>query len=127
MDKHSPTPWRVGKPNYNGRSIIWDAIGSVVTTDTREADARLIVEAVNAIDATLKLQRTLLGWSMERDRLRDLVRRLADSLDVAVNVLKASVVFYPGPPQNPPHDHLNGVDITALLDEARKALGEHEP
>lgn len=37
-----------------------------------------IVEAVNGMDAMLKLQRMLLGWSIERDRLRDIIRRLAD-------------------------------------------------
>jgi hypothetical protein len=73
MAKHSPTPWRVSH-GY----IVLDADGVSIAHAVRCPDAAYIVEAVNGVDATLKLQRTLLGWSMERDRIRDLVRRLAE-------------------------------------------------
>ncbi len=116
MAEHSPTPWRVAMNSLgwatriadsNGHQIAscWGGWGDTVT-EPAQSDAALIVEAVN-----------------ERDRLRDLVRRLADSLGVAVYALRASALF-PGPPPDPPHDHLNGVDITALLDEAREVTGE---
>lgn len=64
-----------------------------------------IVEAVNAVDATLKLQRTLLGWSTERDRLRDIMRGLVAILDTITL-----------------EDH-----EIELLDEAREAIVEDKP
>lgn len=75
-DGVSPTPWRVEIVNQTYHVDAAD--GRFVALFVSKADAETIVEAVNAVDATLKLKRTLLGWSMERDRLRDLVRRLAD-------------------------------------------------
>ena len=78
MAEHSPTPWRlVGQ-------TIRDAEGAVVMSAFNPADMetrRLIVDAVNAVDATRKLQRTLLGWSIERARLAAFVRELADCLE----------------------------------------------
>jgi len=79
MDKHSPTPWHVEIVNRTFH--VEAADGGFVALFVSEADAALIVEAVNGVEATRKLQRTLLGWSMERDRLRDLVRRLCDELE----------------------------------------------
>lgn len=82
-DGVSPTPWRVVTDDDSDECYIYSAQGTPVCTmshfpENPEADAALIVEAVNAVDVTLKLKRTLLGWSIERDRLRDIVRRLAD-------------------------------------------------
>jgi hypothetical protein len=105
MDKHSPTPWRV--VNVNQTYHVDAADGGFVALFVSEANAALIVEAVNGMDAMLKLQRTLLGWSIERDRLRDLVRRFADGV--------RNYRFAAGPETN------------ALLREAREALGEGEP
>ena len=56
-DEPSPRPWRV-EPMFNG---VADARGEKVAANIRGANAALIVAAVN-----------------ERDRLRDIVRRLAD-------------------------------------------------
>ncbi len=65
MDKHSPTPWRVEKsPNNSNFWVVRCDTGVSLATAWREADAALIVEAVN-----------------ERNRLRDLVRRLCDELE----------------------------------------------
>ena len=98
MAEHSPTPWQV---RYN--DTVADAIGAKVAACWRPANAALIVEAVN-----------------ERDRLRDLVRRLAE-------YIRHSVCDCEGPWQ---------IDITSsgdgdyhanandLLREAREALGE---
>ena len=61
MDKHSPTPWRV--ENVNQTYHVEAADGGFVALFVSEADAALIVEAVN-----------------ERDRLRDLILRLVDAL-----------------------------------------------
>ena len=107
MNKHSPLPWTV-RPHLPDAhfEVVADAEGNTVAQGLSPEVAAGIVEAVNY-----------------HDRLRDLVRRLADSLGVAVYALRSSVLF-PGSPQEPPHDHLNGVDITALLDEARAAVGE---
>lgn len=62
MDKHSPTPWRV--ENINQTYHVAAADGGFVALFVSEADAALIVEAVN-----------------ERDRLRDIVRRLEDEYE----------------------------------------------
>ena len=62
MDKPSPTPWRVD--NINQAYHVEAADGSFVALFVSEADAALIVEAVN-----------------ERGRLRDLVRGLVAILD----------------------------------------------
>lgn len=66
MDKHSPTPWRVD--NINQTYHVEAADGSFVALFVREANAALIVEAVN-----------------ERARLRDLVRRLVTDWEPFVN------------------------------------------
>lgn len=105
MDKHSPTPWRVSH-GY----IVLDADGVSIAHAVRCPDAALIVEAVNAVDATLKLQRTLLGWSMERDRLRDLVGRMIPGVETALALSEAEG---------------EALDRwLALNREAREALGE---
>ena len=116
MAEHSPTPWRlqideVG-PEFTDVPIV-DANGEpVVITDSGcyppdNATAALIVEAVNGVEATRKLQRTLLGWSIERDRLRDLVRRMCDELES--------------------HYHEPGsMDDPCIVREAREAIGEGE-
>ena len=101
MAEPSPTPWRVSH-GY----IILDADGVSIAHAVRCPDADIIADAVNGVEATRELQRKLLGWSMERDRLRDLVRRLADALDTFPAI----------------EDH--EID---LLREAREALGEAAP
>ena len=78
----SPTPWII-RPHLPDAhfEVVADAAGNTVGTATRREDAALIVDAVNGAEATRRLLRKLLGWSMERDRLRDLVRRLADEYE----------------------------------------------
>jgi len=83
----SPRPWRAEQPGDECRFwTIRNPDGVSVCTAWREADAALIVAAVN-----------------ERDRLRDLVRRLADDIE---------------------RYHLVGERDRALLREARAAIGE---
>ena len=90
---HSPTPWRVVHGPARGL-VILDAGGEAVAAtldparQRSEADAAYIVEAVN-----------------ERDRLRDIMRRLVAILDTITL-----------------EDH-----EIALLDEAREALEEEVP
>lgn len=107
MDKHSPTPWRVVTYDGSAQCDIYDAHGTPVCTmghfaDAPEADAALIVEAVNKhegmkldlADERMRSDRLLQQLSNEasdaalRDKLRhemeayndlrDLVRRLAE-------------------------------------------------
>jgi hypothetical protein len=92
----SPRPWRVEENVVGWSSFIVDANGNSVAScrgggpteqqEKAEAIAALIVAAVN-----------------ERDRLRDLVRRLADDIE---------------------RYHLVGERDRALLREARAAIGE---
>lgn len=110
-------PWTVEGPfpgqretkkrhGFAAYANIVNRIGSYVAQGLPPEVAAGIVEAVNGVDATLKLQRTLLGWSMERNRLRDIVLRLADALDTFIGL----------------EDH--EID---LLREAREALVEDAP
>jgi hypothetical protein len=82
---------------------IRDANGALVAVGVSSADARLIVDAVN-----------------ERDRLRDLVKRLArvtqDALDFA-NALSGII------PDNPEREKARN-EIAEILAEARAAIGE---
>lgn len=98
----SPRPWRA-EPMFNG---VADARGEKVAANIRPADAALIVEAVNRIEETkalsIKLYDPIRRAENERDRLRDVVRRLADNLS---------------------RYHLVGERERALLREARAALG----
>ena len=78
---HSPTPWRVVHGPARGL-VILDAGGEAVAAtldparQRSEADAALIVDAVNERD---KLQMA----AYERDRLAAFVRELADCLEEA--------------------------------------------
>lgn len=105
----SPRPWRVTEYDP-GPQDIYDADGFRVCTmgltASSNADAALIVEAVN-----------------ERDRLRDIVQRLCKSMQDAADVIRADTEFI-GP--FAPGVILRGVDIAALLREARAALVEEE-
>lgn len=105
-DEPSPRPWRVN--SVTGGHII-DANGGPVCfcvgSDCAER-AALIVDAVNAIEATKKLSIQLYDpirrAESERDRLRDIVRRLVDRFG---------------------DFRFDEEDIT-LLREARAAIGE---
>ena len=85
----SPRPWSV-EPMYNG---VADARGEKVAANIRPSDAALIVDAVNERDdlvenlktANENRERENAEWVKfatalrdERDRLRDIVRRMAD-------------------------------------------------
>lgn len=89
-DEASPRPWRVVDPHYEDAGVdIFDAEGARVCGDLITADAALIVAAVN-----------------ERDRLRDLVRRMADTLEHVSNEYR--------------------FDFYELVREARAAIGEED-
>ena len=100
----SPRPWRVEESIGGWKSCVADANGNPVAScwgggpteqqEKAEAVAALIVAAVN-----------------ERDRLRDIVRRLADSLQGIMDAAEGRG---------------EGVLDEALLREARAALGEGE-
>ena len=117
-DNASPRPWKIiGKDNQ-----IVSADGKVMVPNTgyRE-NAELIVEAVNCHDWLKEHNRLnaeevckLIG---ERDRLRDIVRRLAKRLSSRT----LAVVCTPGTRGDetaPDYD---------LIDEARAAIGEDAP
>ena len=117
----SPRPWRVVTYEEDGDQCdIYDANGTPVCTmgyiaDQPEADAALIVDAVN-----------------ERERLRDLVRRLLPLAETTVENIRAlGTARFPFMEQTK-SDRLRG-DINRevenadyLLREARAALGEGE-
>ena len=147
-DGVSPLPWRVIKACNDEPARIIDADDDEVAVELIDADAALIVEAVNDYEALIQERRRLIGeldaakvhadsekrWAneyfdakaaaeAEGERLRDLVRRMIPH----VNDLKCHTWLY---------DFVKGIDcetdpkvleMNALIDEAREALGEHEP
>jgi len=129
MAEHSPTPWRVVHGPSRGL-VILDAGGEAVAAtldparQRSEADAAFIVEAVNGLADALAhaddcaraavtehsararaVEDAQREANMRADRLRDLVRRLADALDTFAAIEDREI---------------------DLVREAREALGEGE-
>lgn len=100
----SPRPWRAKRSPIGSNT--WIVSGEVfVATVSSPADAALIVDAVN-----------------ERDRLRDLVRRL---VRVAQDTLEFAEAMSGIVPDNPERAKARS-EITSLLREARAAIGEEK-
>ena len=109
----SPRPWRVVENSLGWKSCIEDADGKQIAscwggdgancTEPAQADAALIVDAVN-----------------ERDRLRDIVRRLAD---LSESLLANYEYRY--------REDVNSMafveNTRGFLREARAAIGEDAP
>lgn len=87
-EEASPRPWSVVDPHYEDAGVeIFDAEGARVCYDLITADAALIVDAVNNADswrkAYIKARTERNAFLLERDRLRDLVGRLAQRIQFA--------------------------------------------
>lgn len=111
----SPRPWRV---NSVTGGHISDANGDPVCFCIGRncgERAALIVDAVNALDAvhalSIKLYDPLRKAEAERDRLRDLVKRMA-------HLIGETPIDWFGE---------SFVETQVLLNEARAALGEDKP
>jgi len=106
----SPRPWRVvDYAQCPGLADVFDASGSpsgLVAGELKHADAALIVDAVN-----------------ERDRLRDIVRRMMEKL-VVLNA-GYRLMLSEGPEDAEMADLCSRID--ALVREARAAIGEGQP
>jgi hypothetical protein len=121
-DEASPRPWRVvDYAQCPGLADIFDASGSpsgLVAGELKPADAALIVDAVNFYDATVDTQ--LMALLAERDRLRDIVRRLAD---LSESLLANYEYRY--------REDANSMafveNTRGFLREARAAIGEEKP
>ena len=125
-DAISPTPWRI-----DGQTIR-DADGVVVMSALNPASMatrRLIVEAVNERDrlrnerdtldeVASSLQRSRDAALADADRLRDLVRRLAEY--IRLGYCNEVHIDY----ADRPNYHVRAAD---LLEEAREAIGEDAP
>lgn len=100
----SPRPWRIAESLSGAMSHIRDANGKHVASCfgmPMEVDAALIVDAVN-----------------ERDRLRDIVRRLTEYADALTGYRPRTIEVLSS--EHPAWTF----DGAALLREARAALGE---
>jgi len=112
-NEHSPRPWRVEESIGGLKSFVVDANGNSVAScrcggpteqqEKAEAIAALIVDAVN-----------------ERDRLRDIVRRMMEKL-VVLNA-GYRLMLSEGPEDAEMADLCSRID--ALVREARAAIGE---
>ena len=110
----SPRPWRIGENSLGWKSCIEDADGKQIAscwggdgvncTEPAQSDAALIVEAVN-----------------ERDRLRDIVRRLTEYADAITGYRPRTVEVLSS--EHPAWTF----DGAALLREARAAIVEDAP
>ena len=121
----SPRPWRVSESLSGTMSCILDANGEHIASCfgmPTEADAALIVAAVNLHKWIVAQNRLNAGKVVElieeRDRLRDLVRRLVGYCE-AVTVYRLPTVEVRA--SDGTHADYNGEE---LLREARAALGE---
>lgn len=133
----SPRPWRLESDNLTLNPPVWfivDANGAKVTGGFfLEADAALIVDAVNERakfeEARMKFpdfRPVIIAAGQrdaaieERDRLRDIVRRLTEYADAVTcyHPLTIEVVSSEHPART--------FDGAALLREARAAIGEGE-
>ena len=112
----SPRPWHTA--NFiNG---IEDANNGKVAANIRDADAALIVDAVNHMDYDLSIRTELNGSRAEIDRLRDIVRRMI----VKLAVLNAGyrLMLSEGPEDAEMADLCTRTE--ALVREARAAIVE---
>jgi len=124
----SPRPWRVESDNITLRPLVCfiiDANGAKVSGGFfSRADAALIVDAVNAIDATKKLSIELYDpirrAEDERDRLRDLVREALRAIDVLYTVAAPGAIVK----ELTPDVTCLGIPIGKIVTDARTAIGE---
>ena len=116
-DEPSPRPWHAA--NFiNG---IEDANNGKVAANIRDADAALIVDAVNHIEETKKLSIKLYDpirrAETERDRMRDALNEVCHRVSVALNC--------------PRHEteaiDLLVHDLLGIEECARAAIGEDAP
>ena len=127
-----PRPWTVKETgNWSGEwtSKILDANGSEVAWDVPLANALFIVEAVNR-DADPELARVPVAdwnrWMQEREDFRNLVRRMIKPLEITrevTNVGKVASAIY-GLGNAVSKAQRTEDDLLALINEARKAIGE---
>lgn len=142
-DEPSPRPWTlfVHEEQEGGDGeISICADGEWIATmnlrrSTAKDDAALIVDAVNAIDATKKLSIKLYDpirrAEAERDRLRDLVRDALPFIEGAIDVVStilgdAEMSKAAGECGAPPKDVMEAfvADGRRVLREVRAAIGE---
>lgn len=92
----SPRPWRAKRSPIGSNT--WIVSGETFVASVSSAsDAALIVDAVN-----------------ERDRLRDIVKRMADKLEVHRGIFTGAGVY----------SQTAQEETSRLLNEARAAIGE---
>ncbi len=120
----SPRPWRVDESIGGWKTCVSDANGNPVAScwgggpteqqEKAESVAALIVDAVNNADswrdAYIKARTERNAFLLERDRLRDIVRRMAEFVN-------DTACFTPSDKD----------DAQSLLREARAAIGEDKP
>lgn len=115
----SPRPWSFD-PEEDTR-VIRDANGDeIAQVWNLDADARLIVDAVNHMDYDLSIRTELNDARAEIDGLRDLVRRMMEKL--AVLNAGYRLMLSEGPEDAEMADLCTCTE--ALVREARAAIGE---
>lgn len=119
MAEHSPLPWRVIKAFEDEPARIIDADDDEVAVELIDADAALIVEAVNERDrlrdtirsygeTIVQLNEAAQKSELKAIRLRELARRLCDELESH---------YYEPESMNDP----------CIIREAREETGKEEP
>ena len=142
MDKHSPTPWRVEIVNRTYHVAAAD--DSFVALFVSEANAALIVEAVNNYEVLIQERRRLIGELDSVKAQLDWHKRQLKAVksDAESQERWANQYFEQAQKAEAERERLRNImrglvaildTITledheiALLDEAREAIGEGEP
>ena len=127
----SPRPWRINRVSSSGFQDIIDADGNDVADAVSNEDAALIVDAVNAYDRVAKnldevdhLKGELEEAKAHASSLRWLVHRLVNCILLCTDALKAYGRDYSDSYICKDAIVVCGFDVGALIDEARKAIGE---
>ena len=135
----SPTPWTI-RPHLPDAhfEVVADAKGNTVGTATRPDDAALIVEAVNEHVARHRMidVETLDHVASERDRLRDLIRRVAPFVAEAEEAWRKVAATKPEDIAFTAEEDRaklirdakkHHAEIVSALREVRETLGEDRP
>ncbi len=133
-DEASPRPWHVEESIGGWKSCVADANGNFVAScwgrgpteqqEKAESIAALIMDAVNNEDSWrrgyIKARTERNAFLLERDRLRDIVRKTLGAIDALYTVAAPGAIVK----ELTPDRTCLGIPIGKIVAEARAAIGE---
>jgi len=117
-----PLPWRTTDNGSGHDTLISDAQGLTIASAWAicEKDGRVIENSQAITDANARL---IVKAVNERDELLKLVEKLTDLTEAAIHVLHANIPVVPGVTDEPT---LMGMAVKPVLDRAHEILREAE-